>query len=144
MQCNLNLTLQLLKVRVVKKLVNRYNQRNTMCELWNKNVPHPPEKSVAVEKLIDFERWQLQLWSRKLAVEPEVSAASTDIESNITNGADPGLTDDIPDRQIVARERYCHCLRLVRLEANICEALQNRWRLVCFSGMVNVKLGNLQ
>ena len=81
--------------------------------------------------------------SRKLAIESEVSTTGTDVEGYLARGTDPALTDDVPNREVVAREGDSHCLGLIGLEIDIRKAFQHGRRFICFGWMVNVKLWDL-
>ena len=80
---------------------------------------------------------------RDLAVEPEVAAARADGEGDLTLRTSPSLSDDVPGRQVVARERDVDELLLVRGEEDVCEASEDRGRLVRVCGVVHVELGDL-
>ena len=80
--------------------------------------------------------------SRNLAVESEVPAARPDIKRDVSRGTNPALTNDVPDREVVARKSDRDCLHLSCLEIDILEALQDGWWLVRGGWMVHVELGD--
>ena len=91
---------------------------------------------VVVDLGINLERYR--------ALEPEVAAASADREGDLPVGLLPALSDDVPDGEVIARERESDSLALTGLDRDGVEALEDRRGLASGRGVVDVELGDLQ
>ena len=78
-----------------------------------------------------------------LARQPEIATARADRKRVRSRGTHPRLADDVPDRQVVSRERDTDHLRLARLQIHVGEPAQDGRRLYRPRGEMQVQLGYL-
>jgi hypothetical protein len=78
-----------------------------------------------------------------LALQPEITTARADRKRVRSPRTHPRLPDDVPDRQIISRERDTDHLRLARLQLHVGEPAQDGWRLFRPRGEMQVQLGYL-